>query len=113
MPIAACCFSGPARVCCVVVANDDDAPAVLLPVPTERVDPWETSDDDGARFRYFLGTPRGEVATVRLAGFQRADGTLYDLAISVDADGPLEVGSAERLAEDLTAAIADLRRLAP
>lgn len=32
----------------------------LLPVPTERVDPWETSDDDGARFRYFLGTPRGE-----------------------------------------------------
>lgn len=49
---------------------------------------------------------------MRLAGFQRADGTLYDLAISVDADEPLDVGSAERLAEDLTAAIADLRRLA-
>lgn len=94
------------------MANDDDAPAVLLPVPTERVDPWETSDDDGARFRYFLGTPRGEDATVRLAGFQRADGTLYDLAISVDADEPLDVASAERLVEDLTAAIADLRRLA-
>lgn len=28
---------------------------------------------------------------VQLAGFQRADGTLYDLAISVDADGPLDV----------------------
>lgn len=94
------------------MAKDDDASAVLLPVPTERVDPWETSDDDGARFRYFLGTSRGEDATVRLAGFQRSDGTLYDLAISVDADEPLDVVSAERLVEDLTAAIADLRRLA-
>lgn len=90
------------------MANDED-PAVLLPVMTERVDPWES--DEGGRFRYFLGTPRGEAATVRLAGFQRADGTLYDLALSVGADEPLDAAAAEQLVEDLGAALEELRRL--
>lgn len=76
---------------------------------TERVDPWESADD-GGRSRYFLGTPRGEDATVRLAGFQRADGTLYDLAISVGAEEPLDAAAAERLIEDLGVALEDLRR---
>ncbi|WP_231999937.1 hypothetical protein [Mycobacterium sp. 1245852.3] len=77
---------------------------------TERVGPWEPADA-GGRFRYFLGTPRGEVATLRLAGFQRADGTLYDLAISVGADEPLNAAATKELIEDLGAALKDLRRL--
>jgi hypothetical protein len=94
------------------VANDDEASAVLLPLTTERVDPWEVADG-GGRFRHFLGTARGgEAAAVRLAGFQRADGTLYDLAISVNAGEPLDAATAERLIEDLGAALEDLRRLA-
>ncbi|AGB27261.1 hypothetical protein Mycsm_07165 (plasmid) [Mycobacterium sp. JS623] len=98
------------QVSCKLVTNADDTPAVLLPVATERVDPWENSDDEG-RFRYFLGTPRGEAATVRLAGFQRADGTLYDLALSVDAQEPLDAAAAEQLIEDLGTALEELRRL--
>jgi hypothetical protein len=90
------------------VATDDD-PAVLLPIKAERIDPWETSD--GVRFRYFAATPRGEIAPVRLAGFQRADGNLYDLTINVEADEPLTAAAAEELVESLTAALADLRRL--
>ncbi|MCV7256975.1 hypothetical protein H7J86_32850 [Mycobacterium hackensackense] len=90
--------------------DDDDTPAVLLPVTTERVDPWEPAEN-GGRFRYFQSTPRGEDATVRLAGFQRADGTLYDLAINVDAEEPLGLAAAEQLIKDLGAALEDLRRL--
>ncbi len=93
------------------MSHDDDAPVVLLPVTTEPVDPWEVTDD-GDRFRYFQGTPRGEAAAVRLAGFQRADGTLYDLTISVDATNPLDATAAERLIEDLGVALEDLRLLA-
>ena len=48
---------------------------------------------------------------MRLAGFQRADGTLYDLALSVDADEPLDAAAAEQLIEDLGAALEELRRL--
>ncbi|MGB5110461.1 MAG: hypothetical protein WBO08_02145 [Mycobacterium sp.] len=84
-----------------------DAPTVLLPVDVDRVDPWETSD--GATFRYFAGVPRGDGAAVRLAGFQRAAGTLYDLTINVDE--PLTAAAAEELVANLTAALADLHRL--
>jgi hypothetical protein len=90
------------------MATDDD-PAVQLPVDAERVDPWETSD--GITFRYFAATPRGEAAPVQLAGFQRAEGTLYDLTINVDADEPLTAAAAAELVDNLTAALADLHRL--
>lgn len=88
-----------------------DNPDVALPVDADRIDPWE--DSDGTIFRYFAAVPRGEHAAVQLAGFQRADGTLYDLTINVDADEPLHAAAAEELLANLTAALADLRRLAP
>lgn len=50
---------------------------------------------------------------MQLAGFQRADGTVYDLTINVDADEPLTAAAAEELVASLTAALADLRRIAP
>lgn len=86
-----------------------DLPAVLLPVDAERIDGWESSD--GETFRYWQAVPRGEAAPVRLAGFQRADGTLYDLTISVLADEPLTAAAASELVDNLTAVLADLRRL--
>lgn len=91
------------------MATTDD-PHVLIPVEADRVDPWENSD--GTTFRYFAGVPRGEHAAVQLAGFQRADGTVYDLTINVDADQPLTAAAAEELVVNLTAALAELRRLA-
>jgi|GEM_PF-3355971 len=84
------------------------APAVLRPLATERVDPCEPAGD-GDRFRYFPPPWRGR--DVRLAGFQRADGTLSDLAISVGADVPLNATATEELIEDLGPALEDLRRL--
>ncbi|MEW2484175.1 hypothetical protein AB0876_31780 [Mycobacterium sp. NPDC049093] len=92
------------------MATTDD-PHVLLPVDAVRIDPWESSD--GTMFRYFAAVPRGEHAAVQLAGFQRADGTVYDLTINVDADEPLTVAATEELVANLTAALADVRRLAP
>lgn len=92
------------------MATNDD-PQVLLPVDADRVDPWETSE--GNTFRYFAAVPRGEHVAVQLAGFQRADGTVYDLTINVDADEPLTAAAAEELVASLTAALADLRRIAP
>lgn len=88
----------------------DEAPAVLLSVHAERIDPWESSD--GAAFRYFQATPRGDAAHVQLAGFQRDDGSLYDLTINVDAGEPLTAAAAQELVDNLTAALEDLRRLA-
>jgi hypothetical protein len=82
----------------------------VLSAPVTRADVY---DLEQGRLRYFLATPRGEGpdgASGR--GFQRARGTIYDLALSIDADGPLDVAAAEQLIEDLHAAPEELRRLA-
>lgn len=89
------------------MGNNEDE--VSVPIETARIDGWESQG--GSTFRYFESTARGGTGQVRVVGFQRADGSLYDLAVAVNAPDSLPSQEAQRLIEDLTWALAELHRL--